>query len=90
MVLTYDNDSNVTAHNVDTPNGYGDQKQVEVSVIPLGHTVSNLEERTYKSLASFLGMESTHRLHKLLSQSSVNLDTPTNHGAIMLYGSSMQ
>ncbi len=48
VTLTNYNDGHITAHNINTSYGYYDQKHVEISVIPLGHTVSNLQER-YKS-----------------------------------------
>ena len=40
--LTQYNDCYVTAHDVDCHHHYSVQEQVEVPVVPLGHTVTNL------------------------------------------------
>ena len=37
------NDSNVTGHNINCEYGNSEEKQVEVAVVPAGHTVANLE-----------------------------------------------
>ena len=40
--LTQHNDCYVTAHDVDCHHQHSVQEQVEVPVVPLGHTVTNL------------------------------------------------
>ncbi len=60
---TYHNHRNITAHDIDGHDEGSTKKEIEVTIVPLGNTIPDLQRTMYECVCMCAEQERTHDYH---------------------------